>query len=309
MFDLSVYFYKVLGYVSRIFGKDFQFQVSKKQQEINLQYLKKECSSIIKNFEFIQNPTEWIYKKIPQIIWVLWWQGNSSSYDNIPQPVQVCLATMKKQKNFKTILLTQNNIFNYINLEDVLPLFERRCITIQTLSDIIRVRILEKFGGFWCDASLLFLSSNYLEDITNKYSLFSNKLDQEKYKNYVSRGLYSGFFWGTYENNPMFSFANECMTQFIVKHKKIIDYVQIDYTFILGYLTCNFIKEQIDSIPCNNPDIWWLNDHFFEKSGSVWEDVLSRNKIQKISSSKFSSMANAANDSIWVKIKDAILEK
>ena len=64
MFDLSVYFYKVLGYVSRIFGKDFQFQISKKQQEINLQYLKKECSSIIKNFEFIHIlPNRYVFDK------------------------------------------------------------------------------------------------------------------------------------------------------------------------------------------------------------------------------------------------------
>ncbi len=87
--------------------------------------------------------------KVPKIIWILWFQG----FDNAPYVVKKCLASWKKYNpDWKINLLEEANISEYINLNELVGKNVQE-ITKQALSDVLRINLLEKYGGVWTDAT------------------------------------------------------------------------------------------------------------------------------------------------------------
>ena len=84
-------------------------------------------------------------------IWILWLQG----WDKIPEVVRLNLLSWRKyNKDWKIELLSESNLFNYIDLPEYI-LEKRRQKKIKAYSDIIRLSVLNKYGGIWVDATVL----------------------------------------------------------------------------------------------------------------------------------------------------------
>jgi hypothetical protein len=80
---------------------------------------------------------------LPKIIWFLWLQG----MDAAPLVVKKCYASWQKHNpDWKLIFLDQQTIGQYYTLKP-LP------VTKQALSDILRINLLEQYGGVWVDAT------------------------------------------------------------------------------------------------------------------------------------------------------------
>ena len=83
---------------------------------------------------------------IPKRIWIYWAQG----WEDAPPIVQVCRDSwIKCNKDWEVVLLTEKNLSDYIAL-DVL---EDRQIPYVWRADVIRLYLLEKYGGVWADAT------------------------------------------------------------------------------------------------------------------------------------------------------------
>jgi hypothetical protein len=85
--------------------------------------------------------------KIPKIIWTYW------NNDNLPEFIQKCINTWKKHNSTYTInVITPSNLNDYIDIDlksikwNDSPARE---------SDIVRLLLIEKYGGVWCDASII----------------------------------------------------------------------------------------------------------------------------------------------------------
>jgi hypothetical protein len=98
-------------------------------------------------------------ENIPKIIWSFW--------DNpeLPEFVKKCQQNWKKYApNYEIKLLNKNNITEYVDMPNNwhdLPAYR--------ISDVLRLKLLEKYGGIWMDASILLLDNpdNFVEgDIT-----------------------------------------------------------------------------------------------------------------------------------------------
>lgn len=77
-------------------------------------------------------------------IYILWFQG----FDEAPEVVKKCANSWKVYNpDWDIILLDNNNLRNYINLEN-LDKFNK---TAQ--SDVIRILLLQLYGGLWVDAT------------------------------------------------------------------------------------------------------------------------------------------------------------
>ncbi len=101
---------------------------------------------------------------IPRIIWIMWYQG----FDEAPEVVQKCLASWKKYNpTWKIISLDKNNLENNINLRDVVDI-HRKDISIQEVSNIVRINLLAKYGGVWVDATCFCCQS--LDDWIDYYA-------------------------------------------------------------------------------------------------------------------------------------------
>lgn len=99
---------------------------------------------------------------IPKTIWV-YWEGNSK-----PKLIEICL-----ERVHYFLKDWQINVLNEISLLEYLPDFPsfEEGTNLPNKSDLIRLMLLEKYGGVWMDASIL-LTTNFdwilnIQDTTN----------------------------------------------------------------------------------------------------------------------------------------------
>ncbi|WP_241640458.1 glycosyltransferase family 32 protein [Rosenbergiella epipactidis] len=85
----------------------------------------------------------------PKIIWLYW---------DEPEPpllVQLCVQRIKELcPDFEIYLLNKNNINDYIQIKDIPHKLAKAIV-----ADLIRLKLLVKYGGVWCDSSI-FLNEN-----------------------------------------------------------------------------------------------------------------------------------------------------
>ena len=249
-FPFSIYFYRFAAKYS--YALLLHKRLHLKKYSNILSFMEKDCSSILDKY---RNMDVTLSAPIPKQLWVLWWQGK----DNLPPIVKECVKRMASLENYNLTILDKENISSYIDLSDVLPLLESGELKIQFMSDIIRMRILRKHGGFWIDTTMLIMDESFLDSIVEKYSFYSIRLkDFEEWWN-VSAARWSAYFWATSKDNPFFSYMDDAFTYFALKHKTIIDYFQIDFTVRLGYENIAWIRKLIDSFPYYENDMFYLD--------------------------------------------------
>jgi hypothetical protein len=83
-------------------------------------------------------------------IYIYWAQG----FTNAPQIVQICLRSWKiMNPTWNVIELDDTNLVKYIDIKEHLPNLDNLNITFTSKSDVIRIALLHKLGGVWCDAT------------------------------------------------------------------------------------------------------------------------------------------------------------
>ncbi|WP_081827960.1 glycosyltransferase family 32 protein [Kozakia baliensis] len=89
-------------------------------------------------------------RDIPKIIWFFW--------DKFEKPT-IVKATIERVKELnpdhKVNLLSYDNINEYMDFSSL----ETKDASIQHKSDLIRLELLSRYGGFWCDATCIFNES------------------------------------------------------------------------------------------------------------------------------------------------------
>lgn len=85
---------------------------------------------------------------VPRDLWLYWHQG----WDNAPDVVKRCAATWRERNpTWRIHMLDGENVVGRIELPRV---SERLQLTPMVRSEIIRIHLLEKYGGVWADATL-----------------------------------------------------------------------------------------------------------------------------------------------------------
>ncbi|EFT9700174.1 capsular biosynthesis protein, partial [Campylobacter jejuni] len=131
-----------------------------------------------------------------KIIWQFWYQG----IDNAPCIIKKCFKSVQKYKgNYEVVLLDKDNIKDYLIFPDFIyqkiddKKFGEKTITI--FSDLLRVSLLNNYGGIWLDAGM-FLSGEIQKEILDQdFFIFhrSTKKPQD-YKNWINFN-YNFFSW------------------------------------------------------------------------------------------------------------------
>ena len=177
-----------------------------------------------------------------KVIYIYWAQ----KFINAPNVVKKCLLSWKlKNPTWKIIELDNENLCEYINIEKEIPDIKNKNITKTAYSDIVRLFLLAKYGGCWCDATT-----------------FCNiSLDNWLYKN-ISTGFF-GF------NKPSFRKGKQLCTWFLYSekdnyiiqkwkqktiiywknHNKMIHYFWVFFLFNNLYNSNNKFKKMFDLTP------------------------------------------------------------
>lgn len=101
--------------------------------------------------------------KIPNIIWTYW-------DSNIPETVNKCINTWRNYNpTYTIIVLNKDNLSTYLPEVDFINI--KNIESPQHFSDMVRLCILAKEGGIWCDASIICLSSyDWIHQLQQKYN-------------------------------------------------------------------------------------------------------------------------------------------
>lgn len=247
-----------------------------KKYRMILDYIENDSKELIEKYKNIHyTPTG----TIPKQIWVLWYDNN-----NLKEIPKACISRMQNIRGYKAIIVTKENLSSYIEIKDIQDLLEKGYISIQFFSDMVRARLLRKYGGFWLDSTIAIENIEFLDIIVSNYKFFSIKLEKFHKWQSVSEGKFSSYFWATCPENPFWEYVDDCFTLFLTKHRTIIDYYQIDYTIMSGYEKIPFIRMLLDSIPPTNPDIFWLTKQLNKPfSEEKWNEITTCTSIFKLS--------------------------
>lgn len=85
-------------------------------------------------------------------IWVCWMQG----IENAPEIVKTCIQSIKDNiTNRKVVLITSENYRKYVTFPDFIQLkINNKIIKGAHLTDLLRLELLDRYGGTWIDATV-----------------------------------------------------------------------------------------------------------------------------------------------------------
>lgn len=200
-------------------------------------------------------------------IYYCWLQGE----EYLTPVARICYNVLKKQAgNYKIIFLDENNFSDYVDIPDyIVQKFKSGKMKPAHFSDVIRVNLLEKFGGLWLDATILV--TDPLENHKKFWKLnyftqkFINERDNDFYitkhfKAYSSYGRWATFVQSSgILHNPLFAFEKDFYNEYWRDYDEAIDYVIMDIMTDIACDNIPAVKKEIDDVPINNPDVWTLN--------------------------------------------------
>lgn len=215
-------------------------------------------------------------------IWCCWWQGEES----MPELVKMCHTRLKQvipSDKAELHLITLKNYKSYVDIPiHILQKFEEGTITMTTMSDVLRFHLLERYGGYWLDATVFFTGSIPQEYFENKFYCQRMTLSKQA-KREACKCNWCGFSMAGNKENVIFKYMKDAFTKWWEDHDAIIDYVLIDYLLMAAYQHVPQIKETINQVPNNNEDIFemyqYLNHPYSEE---LYEQLTKKNVMHKL---------------------------
>lgn len=176
-------------------------------------------------------------------IWILWFQG----YEAAPEIVKRCIESAKKySKGHEVVVLDDTNLSEYVELPDyVIKKYEQNIITMQQMSDIIRLALLNRWGGLWLDATIYVtepIPDVWFEEpiCVYRYGEIENAFP------YIFVGM---SVIGADKGNLIISLMYEIMLEYWRRYRFIIEYLQINIFFTLAIAHSEEAKRMFENIP------------------------------------------------------------
>lgn len=231
--------------------------ISQNLKDVISKYVNVECS----NAKTLQTPN---------IIWIFWWQGE----EYMPSVIRECYKSIVRNANGrKVILLTEQNYKNYVQLPShILNKFSVGKIGYTHFSDVLRVALLIKFGGFWIDAGI-FVTKPIPQF---QCDFYSPKISNEKHDSPHLHKWVMGVM-ATPPNMPLFNYIYEMLVSYWQKYDDVFHYLMFDFFIRYGYEHFGWLKELIDDRQIDSPDLHWSRYNFDKEVNKERLDYLLEN--------------------------------
>ncbi len=227
-------------------------------------------------------PKKCLNINVPQLrnttIWTCWWQGGGEA----PELVQACWKSWETHipQGMSIIIITQYNFQHYIEIPKyILDKVNKECISLATLSDIIRHSLLYKYGGMWLD-STIYMNDDIPLDVFN-YDIYTRNI---KTHEFGSKSCWAGWFlYAKYAGQEMFKFVMEAFFYFYKQYDTIPYYLMIDYLTAIASNEIREVENKLNSVPCNNINAIELAKHLNEPfDENNYKKYISGGFIQKL---------------------------
>lgn len=255
-------------------------------------------------YKWIKKHIDWAYADVEydkcfnnsvvpnESIFMYWKQG----WDNAPQLVKKCQYYAKQHAgNHPLIFLDETNVHSYVKMPDYIEeLHEKGTIKEALYSDMLRICLLEQYGGYWMDATC-FLSAPIPQHIDNSdFFMFSNTLLPE----WSSPIKGSNWFIHSKLQTSVLSYVKRFLFNYW-KHKKyLINYYIFHIALAAIVDSINEVEASFESMPyiCN------MNPHVLQKSfGKTFEKesydfILQQCFIHKLTYKYDDKLLNSADE-------------
>jgi len=259
---------------SRILGKLMLYI----REKYILYVLKRDYGDILKKYQNSECG-ERIEQDSP--VWFFWGQGE----EHMPALVEKCYKSLQEKfANRKVVLVTLENYLQFINIEPyIMDKLTDKHITITAFSDILRFELLSKWGGVWCDATVL-VHKYWNENIENHcFYTLKHKPCKLQIELEPSRAYWRVFFMMAGKNNVLVNCCAELYRMYFKNNDTIVDYFLVDYFVRLCYENIPAVKTMIDEVEEIEPRIYELFDSFnAEYAEEKMDELLKCNPIQKL---------------------------
>lgn len=253
------------------------------------EYVDNELSSVVNLYN--TNPPEHNYEpkrnvnvsedKMP--IWCCWWQG----VESMPELVKMCHTRLKQvipKDKAELHIITFDNYLDYVDIpEHIVKKFNDGIVTMTTMSDVLRFCLLERYGGYWLDATVFFTDNIPKEYFTRDFYCQKMTNRPELVAREACKCNWCGFSMHGKKGNIAFRYMVDAFSHWWKKYDSIIDYVLIDYMLMTGYRHIPAIRSIVDSVEDNNEDIFEMYKSLNEPySQELLEKFTKRNVMHKL---------------------------
>ncbi|MDR2977517.1 MAG: capsular polysaccharide synthesis protein [Streptococcaceae bacterium] len=221
-----------------------------KKHQLIQKYIEREIGSLIMKYSESHFQSDTIDKISNEAFYMMWWQSEQT-----PSFVYRNIRFLKKQTNAQVILLSKNNLVNFLPHlpAELWKKIDEKSITLAQLSDIVRMAILSKYGGIWIDSTVVTL--NTVSDDIFSNNIFTPVDDKGNYK-FVPSGRWNIYLLGGKPHRKYFEFLYEALLFFNLNSNKIPDYFLVDYLFSIAYdFNIGGLKDDLESLGSNNIEV------------------------------------------------------
>ncbi len=185
---------------------------------------------------------------IPNRIWIFWWQG----VEQMPFVISKCYESILLNANGReVVVLDQCNYKNYVDISSfILRKFESGKISITHFSDIIRVLLLQKYGGIWIDAAIYVTRPIPKVDTLFYSPKLSHVPSEAPHMNLWVMGI-----MGAPSQMPLFSYISEMLMCYWKKYNGVLTYLLFDHIIRYGYENFTWVKELMDNREIESPNL------------------------------------------------------
>ena len=275
-FGLKISFYSYLAKVlQRVLPNSHITQkIISVKNEMIINYLYNKYEYVVKKFQKCYCGT----RVNSNIIWIFWWQG----LDSAPYIVKKCVQSITKFYPDCIIhIIDRINLSDFIEIDSkIMDKVQAGIISYTHFSDIVRMKLLSKYGGTWMDSTIFLTDKVKLDE-----PLVTLHLDESDNNNrkMISQGKWCGFFLGG-EDNCIPKFVDEIFGEYWKNEDILIDYFLIDYVIELGYRNIPYIKNLIDNVPYNNKGVFVLQSKLNEKfDEKYFQNLCKETSVHKLS--------------------------
>lgn len=191
-------------------------------------------------------------------VWTFWWQG----IEDAPDGVKHCIRNMERFSGVKkVVVITKDNIHDYIEFpEYIYDKVENGTITFTHFSDLVRMKLLYRYGGLWLDGGVFPI--NWLDDKIFNVYYWSRKVEKHGEAN-ITDSRWCGSLFAA-QAGGVTGFVAEVFNLYWSNHDVQIDYFLIDYLTELAYRHIDEFKTAVDSLPVTNPAFYETERHLNE---------------------------------------------
>ena len=214
--------------------------------------------TIKQDFELLIDKYKYLIKYEKNIdedspIWMMWYQG----IENAPPIVLSCIqSVIRNRAKHKVIIISKYNLENYIKLPPhIIEKFNNNLFSITHFSDIIRMALLFKYGGYWIDSTYL-LTAPLIMVNTSFYTLKLNYC--WTYNHPFINCLWSVNFMAVPKNSFIATYGYKALLNYWKKYNSLIDYFLIDYIIYVAYHKEEKFREIINELPFTTCNIFSL---------------------------------------------------